>query len=121
MDNAHEPPTRAASYRIAVASRDGEIVTDHFGGCPRFLLVGVDAAGRYQLEGFRDVVPPCLTGAHSAASMADAVEALSDCRIVVARKIGPPAAAALRRRGIAVLEYPGRVEDALRYILGESP
>ena len=105
-------------YRIAVASRDGKAVTDHFGSCRRFLLIDVDsAAGTYAFAGFRPVTPPCAYGEHTAGGMKEAAEALSDCRIVRVGKIGPPAETALRRRGVDVLEYHGLIEDALRRIL----
>lgn len=106
------------TYKIAVGSRDGKAVTEHFGGCGRFLLINVDSEKQtYSFEGFRPVIPPCSGGEHSESGLDEAACALSDCRIVLVGKIGPPAEVALKRRGIDVLEYHGLIEDALKRIM----
>ena len=105
-------------YKIAVASRDGKVVTDHFGGCKRFLLINVDSEKKsYAFDGFRSVTPPCSSGEHVSSGLNEAAEALSDCRIVLVGKIGPPAEIALKSKGIDVLEYHGLIEEALKHIL----
>lgn len=105
-------------YKIAAASCDGKVVTDHFGGCERFLLINVDSEKKsYEFEGFRSVTPPCSGGEHSENGLLKAADALSDCRIVLVGKIGPPAEFALKSKGIDVLEYHGLIEDALRRII----
>jgi nitrogen fixation protein NifX len=105
-------------YKIAVASRDGKAVTEHFGGCGRFLIIDVDMdLLNYTFEGFRPVPPPCADGEHSKNGLEIAAEALSDCRIVLVCKIGAPAELALKLRGIDVIEYRGLIEDAMKRIL----
>lgn len=105
-------------YKIAVASRDGKAVTEHFGGCKQFFIVNIDSEEKnYTFEGFRSVTPPCADGGHSDTVLSAAAEALSDCRIVLVAKIGPPAELVLKRNGIDVLEYHGLIEDALKRIM----
>ncbi len=48
-------------YRIAVASKDGKVVTDHFGHCRKFSVIEVED-GQYHFIGFREVIPPCGGG-----------------------------------------------------------
>jgi predicted Fe-Mo cluster-binding NifX family protein len=105
-------------YKIAVGSSDGKLVNEHFGGCGRFLIIEVDSELKsYKFAGFRSAAPPCADGEHSEYSLEAAAEALSDCRIVMVGKIGPPAELALRRRYIDVIEYHGLIEDAMKRIL----
>lgn len=105
-------------YKIAVGSRDGKTVTEHFGGCARFLLIEVDTESKtYSFAGYRDVAPPCSEREHSQSALEQAAAALEDCRIVLVGKIGPPAARTLEEKGIGVLEYHGLIEDAVKRII----
>lgn len=108
----------AVKYKIAIGSRDGKAVTEHFGGCSKFLIVSVDdESTTYKFTGFLDVESPCSEGTHSDDKLDAAAKALDDCRIVLIAKIGPAAQYALERRGIDVLEYHGLIEDALKKII----
>jgi nitrogen fixation protein NifX len=105
-------------YRIAVGSRDGKAVTEHFGGCGMFLIIDADSGeSSWSFEGFRPVTSACSGGEHDENSLSDMAEALSDCQLVLVSKIGPPAEAALRREGIDVIEYHGLIEDAMKRLL----
>jgi nitrogen fixation protein NifX len=105
-------------YKIAVGSLDGKVVTEHFGGCGKFLIINADSdLSSYTCEGFRPVSPPCAGGEHSENGLEIAAETLSDCLIVLVAKIGPPAELALKNRGIDVLQYRGLIDDAMKRIL----
>jgi nitrogen fixation protein NifX len=105
-------------YKIAVGSRDGKAVTEHFGGCKRFSIITVDEeSSTYKFTEFRDVLPACNGGKHSEDGLEAAAEALSDCRIVLVARIGNGAQLVLERHGIDVLEYYGLIEDALKRII----
>lgn len=104
-------------YRLAIGSRDGKAVTEHFGGCERFLIIDTDGEkGVWSFKGFRAVTPACVSGDHTENSLNAMAEALSDCQLVLVSKIGPPAELALRRHGVDVLEYHGLIEDAMKRI-----
>ena len=106
------------NYKIAVGSRDGKAVTEHFGGCKSFCIITVDEeSSTYKFMGFRDIVPPCNGAEHSEDGLEAAAEALSDCRTVLVARIGNGAQLVLERHGIDVLEYYGFIDDALKRII----
>jgi predicted Fe-Mo cluster-binding NifX family protein len=105
-------------YKIAVGSRDGKVVTEHFGGCEHFAIIDVDPETQnFEFLGFRDVTPPCESGGHNDNRLDAVAQVLSDCRIVLVSRIGSGAEAALTRKGVDVLEYSGLIEDAVKKII----
>jgi nitrogen fixation protein NifX len=108
----------AVKYKIAVGSRDGKVVNEHFGQCQRFIIIVADEDNAsYQYCESRDVTPPCDNGDHSEGSLEAVADSISDCQIVLISKIGVNAELLLKSRGIDVLEYHGLIEDALKRIL----
>jgi nitrogen fixation protein NifX len=105
-------------YNIAIGSRDGKAVTEHFGGCQKFVIVTVDKeSDTYSFTGFREIEPPCKNGDHSDDGLENAARALKDCRVVLVSRIGPTAQLILERHGIDVLEYYGLIDDAIKRII----
>ena len=105
-------------YKIAVGSRDGKAVNEHFGGCSKFTIITVDEeSSTYKFTGFINIEPPCNGGEHSDDGLEAAAKALSGCRIVLVARIGIGAQLVLERHGIDVLEYYGLIEDALKRII----
>jgi nitrogen fixation protein NifX len=105
-------------FKIAVGSRDGKAVNEHFGSCKRFIILTVDEEkATYQFDSYRDVEPPCDGAEHTETGLDKVAKALSDCRIVLVERIGTPAQLALEQYGIDVLEYYGLIEDALKTII----
>ena len=76
------------SYRIALASSDGLHIDRHFGASDGFLIVEVTQDGTFLEVERRQVKAPCQHGYHDNGAMLEAVQALSDCRYVVAEAIG---------------------------------
>lgn len=102
------------SYRIALASSDGVHIDRHFGASDGFLIVEAAEDGTFWEVERRQVKAPCQHGYHDNGAMLEAVQALSDCRYVVAEAIGPGAQKALERQGILPLEIDGQtVETAV--------
>lgn len=99
-------------YKVAVASTDGEFVNQHFGKSDRFFIYLVDDEG-YDLVEERVVTPVCLGGSHLVSEMEKSTNRFSDCRYVVAAKIGPGAGLKLSAKGIVFMELPGSVDDAI--------
>lgn len=105
-------------YKIAVGSRDGKVVTEHFGGCKKFAVLSFDTrAGTYNFEEFREVTPPCGEGGHTQSGLEAAAEKLSGCKAVLISRIGPGAESLLARKGIDVLVYTGLISDAAEKII----
>lgn len=104
-------------FRIAVASKDGKVITQHFGHCRQFLIADVDSeSGEIAFEDFREVVPPCEPGGHSDAGFLAVAERLKDCRFVLVSRAGTPAKNFLAERNITLLTIPGPITDAVREI-----
>jgi predicted Fe-Mo cluster-binding NifX family protein len=105
-------------YKIAVGTRDGKVVSEHFGSCVRFTIIEADpiTQGFEHLE-IRDVNPPCKSGEHHENGLDEVAGILSDCRVVLVSRIGPGAEEALTRKGIDVLEYSGWIDEAVNKII----
>ena len=105
-------------YNIAIGSRDGKAVTEHFGGCARFVIITVDEeSDTYAFAGFREIDPTCKEDGHSDSGLESAAKALEDCRVVLVARIGPGAQLVLEKHGIDVLEYYGLIDDAVKRII----
>ena len=98
-------------YRIALASSDGLHIDRHFGASDGFLIVEVTQDGTFLEVERRQVQAPCQHGYHDDGAMLEAVQALNDCRYVVAEAIGPGAQKALERQDILPLEIDGQTVD----------
>lgn len=77
-----------SKYRVAVASSDGETVNVHYGRAEKFFVYTVDDEEGYDLLEEREVVLVCMDGSHMKAAMDESVRRFSDCRYVVAGRIG---------------------------------
>lgn len=102
-------------YRIAVASKDGKVVTDHFGHCSRFSVIKVED-GQYHFVGFREVTPPCSGGQHTWEGITAVLEELKDCHYIIVNQIGGGALRILEEQQFRVIVHKGFIKDALDYI-----
>jgi predicted Fe-Mo cluster-binding NifX family protein len=104
--------------RIAVASDNGVDVAAHTGRCRGFVVFeinGQDAVrGEHRENAFTAHAQGACTGEHHAAgehhSHGPLLDALSDCRVLVTRGLGPRLVADLAARGIEA--YVCEVEQA---------
>lgn len=101
------------TYKIAVASKDGEMSDTHFGRAEQFYIFLADRDGNVELSEVRHVSPICKGGYHYKDEMQRGVENLSDCSYVIAAKIGEGAAGVLAQNGIKAFEIPGYIYDAI--------
>ncbi|MDR2078600.1 MAG: dinitrogenase iron-molybdenum cofactor biosynthesis protein [Treponema sp.] len=101
-------------WRVAAASIDGILVTEHYGRSKWFYIVDIQPDGTFITVERRSVTPLCESGGHSEAGMASGVQALRDCTAVLVAKIGPSARRQLELAGISVFEQPVIVEEAAR-------
>lgn len=91
------------TYRIAIASRDGESVNEHFGQARNLLVYEVDDTCIRFVED-REIELRAGEAAHTAENMKIFAEALSDCSAVFVRRIGARSATYLNARNIRTFE-----------------
>jgi predicted Fe-Mo cluster-binding NifX family protein len=99
-------------FRIAIATKDGKVVTEHFGHCSRFSIVDIEKEGWKFIE-FRVVEPPCVGGEHSLNALYKVVEEIKDCYYVVVSQIGFGAQQILKENLIGVKIHRGLVIDSI--------
>lgn len=108
-------------FLVAVASKDGKIINQHFGHAERFLIY---KAGSEKIEFVeeRPVNQYCLgmeTYDHPFEEdrFMDVVNVIEDCRFVLASKIGPTPETRLRRFGISPVMMYDFIEDGIQKAL----
>jgi predicted Fe-Mo cluster-binding NifX family protein len=107
------------AYLVAVTTRDGKVVQEHFGHARHFHIVELDDKGYRYLE-TREIEPRCQGSfpdetAHDGSRFDPVIELLRDCDAVVTAQIGPGAANYVIANGLRIFEGRGFVSD----ILGE--
>ncbi len=100
-------------WRVAVATRDGKVVGEHFGRASAFYIVDISPDGTCGFTEKRPVTPLCQAGEHTEQGLASSVSALSDCCAVLVARIGTSARRALELNRIAVFEQPDLIDSAL--------
>ncbi|MCC6075788.1 NifB/NifX family molybdenum-iron cluster-binding protein [Pseudomonas sp. GCM10022188] len=113
--------------RLAVASKDGQAISEHFGHATRFAVYAVDPEVCRLLEQ-REVEHYCLGNSASQSAMAGILETIRDCQAVFVARIGDGPTEKLRAIGVqAVAGYAWEpIEAALldyarRTAAGEVP
>lgn len=91
------------SYRIAIASSDGESVNQHFGQAKSLLIYEIDAEDADFIED-REIKLIPGEAAHSDGNMNIFAKALSDCSAIFVRRIGARSAQYLHARNIRTFE-----------------
>lgn len=106
-------------YRIAVTSKHGKLVDQHFGHANKLLIYQGDGQ-QFQLRETRTIGKYCTGMSECDADHRDAareqiIEAIKDCNAVLTMRIGYHAKERLQAKGILVSEYCDTVEAGLRY------
>jgi predicted Fe-Mo cluster-binding NifX family protein len=91
------------SYRIAIASNDGESVNQHFGQAKNLLIYEIDDNGVSFIED-REITTIPDEAAHTDRNMNIFAEALNDCSAVFVRRIGAQSAKYLHAHNIRTFE-----------------
>ncbi len=112
-------PKSKNTYRIAVTSKYGKLVDQHFGHATQFFIYQGDGQ-EFQLRETRAVAQYCEGMAECDADSVDAkrdqiIESLTDCDAVLTMRIGYHAKENLQRYGVFITEYCDTVEAGLRY------
>ncbi len=107
-------------YRIAVASRDGKVVTDHFGHCGKFIIIEADNEN-YRFIEQRIVTPPCREGTHTKSGIEEVLTTIEDCMYILVNQIGEGAERIALKNKFIVITYKGYITDALDQIMSAHP
>lgn len=119
------PP--AFPLRFAVASKEGQAVSEHFGHATEFRIYEVTPASCRFLE-TRAVAHYCHGNTGSPSALAGILETIEDCSAVFVARIGDGPIEKLKAIGVrAVADYPHELIDtalpdyARRLAAGEAP
>jgi predicted Fe-Mo cluster-binding NifX family protein len=88
--------------KVAVATKEGKAVSEHFGHAKRFAIYKVTPELASLLEE-REVEHYCLGNEASATAMPGIVAAIQDCQAVLVAKIGDGPTEKLRAIGVAAV------------------
>ena len=100
-------------YKVAVASTDGKNIDVHYGKADKFFIYQIDDEAGFDFIEVRNTKPACFGSGHLVAEMERSTSQFTDCRYVVAARIGSGAAASLAAKGISGMELPETIDDAL--------
>ena len=100
-----------APLRLAVASKEGQAISEHFGHAKRFYIYTVTPDSCQLLEQ-REVEHYCLGNTSNQSAMAGILEAIKDCQAVFVAKIGDGPTEKLRAINVqAVSSYAWELID----------
>jgi nitrogen fixation protein NifB len=116
-------PSRSAtplspSILVAVATKGGGMVNQHFGHAKEFMIYEVDA-NEARFVSHRKVDHYCQSGYGEAATMEGILQTIADCKAVLSSKIGPCPQKELQKAGIQVVEAFDVIEKVAREFYDE--
>ncbi|NJR24065.1 MAG: nitrogenase cofactor biosynthesis protein NifB [Richelia sp. CSU_2_1] len=98
---------------VAVATKGGGIVNQHFGHAKEFQIFEVDA-NEAKFVGHRKIDQYCQGGYGEDATLEYVIKAISDCKAVLVSKVGECPKAELREAGLQVIEAYDVIEKVAR-------
>jgi nitrogen fixation protein NifB len=98
---------------VAVATKGGGIVNQHFGHAKEFQIFEVDA-NEAKFVGHRKVDEYCQGGYGEDATLEYVIKAIADCKAVLVSKVGECPKAELREAGLIVVEAYDVIEKVAR-------
>ncbi|MGJ3249071.1 MAG: nitrogenase cofactor biosynthesis protein NifB [Elainellaceae cyanobacterium] len=98
---------------LAVATKGGGLVNQHFGHAKEFMIYEVDA-NEARFVGHRKIDHYCQGGYGEEASLDGILQTISDCKAVLAAKVGPCPQKKLKQVGLDVVEAYDVIETVAR-------
>lgn len=106
---------RGEKILVAVATKGGNVINQHFGHAKEFQIFEVDGV-EAKFVGHRKVDHYCQGGYGEAATLENIISAIKDCKAVLAAKIGDCPQEMLREAGVEPVEGYETIEKvALNY------
>ncbi len=103
------------SYKVAVASTDGNIIDLHFGHADAFHIYSVSEQGSVLIES-RSVKKYCAGPAECSEDKMDTLEAVSDCDAIISKVIGLSPKNKLEEMGVKVFSMVDTVDSGLKNV-----
>jgi nitrogen fixation protein NifB len=103
---------------VAVATKGGGIVNQHFGHAKEFQIFEVDA-NEAKFVGHRKIDQYCQSGYGEDATLEHVIKAIADCKAVLVTKVGECPKAELREAGLKVVEAYDVIEKVAREFYDE--
>lgn len=100
-----------SSILVAVATKGGGLVNQHFGHAKEFMIYEVDGT-KARFIGHRKIDHYCQSGYGEEGSLAKIIETISDCQGVLVAKIGESPKEELRQAGLQAVEVYDVIENA---------
>lgn len=110
--------TASPKVLVAVATKGGGLVNQHFGHAKEFMIYEVDA-NQASFVGHRKVADYCKGGYGEDDSLDDILKAIADCKAVLVAKVGSCPREKLQKAGLTVVETYDVIETALRDFYNE--
>ena len=112
---------KAASEKVlvAVATKGGGLVNQHFGHAKEFMIYEVDAT-EAKFIGHRKVADYCQGGYGEDAALEGIISTISDCKGVLVSKVGPCPKKKLEKAGLIVVEAYDVIESVARQFYDEN-
>ena len=98
---------------VAVATKGGGLVNQHFGHAKEFMIYEVDA-NEARFVGHRKVAHYCQGGYGEEATLEGIISTVADCKAVLASKVGPCPQKELEKAGVRVVEAYDVIEKVAR-------
>jgi nitrogen fixation protein NifB len=103
---------------VAVATKGGGLVNQHFGHAKEFMIYEVDAT-EAKFIGHRKVADYCQSGYGEEAALDGIISTIADCKAVLAAKVGPCPQKELQKAGLTVVEAYDVIENVARHFYDE--
>ncbi|MGG6296406.1 nitrogenase cofactor biosynthesis protein NifB [Leptolyngbya sp. AN02str] len=98
---------------VAVATKGGGLVNQHFGHAKEFQIFEVDA-NEAKFVGHRKIDQYCQSGYGEDATLEQVINAIADCKAILVSKVGECPKAELREAGLHVVEAYDVIEKVAR-------
>ncbi|MEO0757291.1 MAG: nitrogenase cofactor biosynthesis protein NifB [Cyanobacteria bacterium J06648_16] len=117
--------TESPKVLVAVASKGGGLVNQHFGHAKEFMIYEVDAHEATFIS-HRKVADYCQGGYGEEAALDGIINTIADCKAVLSAKVGPCPQKKLQKAGLVVVEAYDVIETVARdfyneHVLGQVP
>lgn len=98
---------------VAVATKGGGIVNQHFGHAKEFQIYEVDA-NEVKFVGHRKIDHYCQSGYGEEATLENIIQSISDCKAVLTSKIGRCPLEEIQKSGLQVVQSYDTIENVAR-------
>ncbi|MBE7382427.1 MAG: nitrogenase cofactor biosynthesis protein NifB [Leptolyngbya sp. SIO1E4] len=111
-------PKASPKVLVAVATKGGGLVNQHFGHAKEFMIYEVDATDA-KFVSHRKVADYCQGGYGEEAALAGIINTIADCKAILAAKVGPCPQKELKNAGLHVIEAYDVIESVARHFYDE--